>query len=203
MIDPPLTAGEDEDLRRLAGEILQRREFAGPRRTFDLWELVPDWLGWLFGWGDLASSNPVLYYAILAALLSTAAILITHIAWSIRAALRAPGLPQSATPAPPRPTFADEAERLASEGRYLEAAHRLQLGVLELLLRGRRLELARFEPNRVLRRRLAEARLAADERRELGVLLDRFERRWFRDRQEDPDLYRGWRSLYQRVAGAG
>jgi hypothetical protein len=55
----------------------------------------------------------------------------------------------------------------------------------------------------VLRRRLAETQLPEGERRDLLHLLDRFETSWFRDREEDPELYRGWRTLYQRLARGG
>lgn len=203
MIATPLTPAEDEGARRLAAEILQRTEFSGSRNALEAWERIREWLhwfDWLLGWGSLSTTNPLLFYAILAVLVAIAAALILHIVWSIRAAMMqaVPTASRASTPAETR--FDEEAAALATQGRFLEAAHRLQLGVLDLLLRGRRLELSRSEPNRVLRRRLSEARLGEGERRDLLRLLDRFETRWFRDREEDPGLYEDWRGLYLRLA---
>jgi hypothetical protein len=192
----------DEALRRLAAEILSRSEFAGARRTFVLLDRLREWLRNLAGWiepGGLRDDNPVLYYALLAALFALAAALIAHVTWSVRAALRFSAPPSRRSPQPAR-DFAAAADRLARQGRYLEAARQLQLGVLERLLRGRVLELARSEPNEVLRRRLLEARLAENDRRDLLALLDRFERSWFRDRRDDPALFEAWRRLHQRLA---
>ena len=101
--------------------------------------------------------------------------------------------------APPR--FADEAAALAASGAFLEAARRLQLAVLDLLLRRRVLELGRADANRALRDRLHRAPLPDAERIDLLALIDRFERAWFRDRIEDPALYADWRSLHARLAG--
>jgi len=204
-MNPPSPA-DDEAVRRLAAEILARPEFDRPRQALEGWQALLQWFEWLrerLDWSGLAQTNPPLFYAILFGLLAVTAALIAHLVWSVRAALTH-AVPRRDAPSPPtEPGFAEDADRLARDGRYLEAAHRLQLGVLELLLRGRRLELSRSEPNRVLRRRLAEARLPADERSELVQLLDRFETRWFRDRAEDPALYEAWRRLYQRLAGGG
>ena len=89
---------------------------------------------------------------------------------------------------------------LAAQGRFLEAAHRLQLATIELLVSQRRLALSRFEANRVLRRRVREATLPMAERRTLVDLVDRLERGWFRDRAGDADLYGAWRTLHARLA---
>lgn len=195
----------DDQVRRLAADILGRPEYTRPRDALHTLASLTEWLRWLdrlFGLGDLIETNPILYYVLLTALLLTAAALIAHIAYSIRRALT------WATPAPlpavdEGPRFSAEAEELARQGRFLEAARRLQFGVLETLLQTRRLELSRSDANRVLRRRLAEANLADGERRDLLQLLDRFETRWFRDREEDAGLYEGWRSLYLRLARGG
>ena len=204
---PALAQGGDDDgVRRLAAEILSRSEYAGTKKMLHSLDAVLEWLRWLrqmLGWGDLLETNPVLYYAILFTLLLVSAALIAHIVWSVRRALAAAAPAAGGAAAPEGPQFSAEAEELARQGRFLEAARRLQLGVLDLLLRGRLLELARSDPNRVLRRRLAETRLPEGERRDLLRLLDRFETSWFRDREEDPDLYEGWRALYQRLAGGG
>lgn len=201
----PALPGDDE-VRRLAAEIVARDEYGGPQKVMRGLEAVLEALQSLLrnlGLGELADSNPLLYWAIQIGLIALAVLLIAHIVWSLRRALAPTVAPTRNPPSSLDADFATEADELARQGRFLEAARRLQLGVLDSLLRGRRLELSRSDANRVLRRRLRDARIGEDERRELLRLLDRFETRWFRDRAEDPDLYRGWRALYARLASDG
>lgn len=201
----PTLPGDDE-VRRLAAEILARDEYSGPQKMLRGLEALLESLRSLLrgiGVAELADSNPLLYWAIEIGLIALAALLIAHIVWSLRRALAAPAAAARTSPASVDADFAAEADELARQGRFLEAARRLQLGVLDSLLRGRRLELSRSDANRVLRRRLLDARIGDRERNELLGLLDRFETRWFRDRAEDPDLYHGWRALYARLASDG
>jgi hypothetical protein len=108
-------------------------------------------------------------------------------------------------PPPPRqtggeePSFVVEAEALAARGRFLEAARQLQLAVIQLLLRRRVLDLTRSDPNRTLRTRLRDAHMPEADRRDLLGLIDAFERGWFRDRREDPELYESWRAVHARL----
>jgi hypothetical protein len=196
----PLPAPADEQVQELARAILARSQYAR-------WHSHG---GWLFGFlrdlerqlqalANLADTRPVLFAVILTALLVVAAALLAHVVYSVRVALRATRPPAAAPRPPEQPRFVEEADALAAAGRPLDAAHHLQLAVLALLLRRRVLELGRGEPNRTLRRRLRAAAIPDTERREILGLLDRFEARWFRDRTEDPDLYRGWRQLYLRL----
>jgi HEPN domain-containing protein len=191
MVPPP--APPDAEVRALAGAILKRTEFA-------VWHDVP-WLlsalAWLSG---LWRTDPVLYWALLVGLVALAAILLTHAAWAVRRALavpapRAPSRPGSAA----SPPFLEEADVLAERGKFLEAARRVQLAALDLLLRARVVELGRSDPNRTLRRRLHDAALPEAERHDLLALIDRLERRWFRDRHEDRELYDRWRRLHVRL----
>src|SRR6266403_795887 len=87
------------------------------------------------------------------------------------------------------------ADALARRGMFLEAARRVQLAALDLLLRARVVELGRSDPNRTLRRRLRDAALPEAERGDLLALIDWLEQRWFRDRNEERELYDRWRSL--------
>ena len=103
-------------------------------------------------------------------------------------------------PAPGGPRFVEEAEALAANGRFLEAGRRLQLAVIELLLRRRVVALTRSDSNRILRARLREASLPEPERRDLLDLLDRFERSWFRDGSADRSLYEAWCDVHARLA---
>jgi hypothetical protein len=193
----------DEHVREVAHAVLQRSDYAEWHRD----EALQAWLEQLWRWleqfnfrmADLSANQPLLYWAIVGGLLLTSALLLAHVVWTIRAALT--------TAAPARPpadagggSLAAEADALARQGRFLEAARRLQLAAIDLLLRDRMISLSRFEPNRVLRRRLERAALPAAERQTLLALVDRLETAWFRDRVDDAELYRSWGVLYQRLA---
>jgi len=193
----------DERARELAAEILQRPEYADGqtyRLRSQILERLIEWLRDLSAWFDtLRFESPALYWTLLLVLLVTLVLLLAHVTWSIHAALTAARRPPERRPEAARPHFTDEAAALARGGQFLAAAHRLQLAAIELLLNRNLLDLSRFEPNRVLRRRLREARLPAAERDDLLALLDRLETRWFRDRTEDDELYRRWQALYERL----
>jgi hypothetical protein len=200
---PPLS---DAQVQEAAAEVLRRAPYAHWRaaEAKAAWlEPLLDWLrsfdGWLF---DLSVNAPVLYWLIVIAALLTAATLFAHVVWSVRVAL---SMPARGAPAPAvegAPSLAAGAEALAAEGRFLDAAHRLQLATIELLLRRRLITLARSEPNRVLRERLRVAALPDSERGALLALVDRLESRWFRDRDNDASLYDEWRELYRRLRAA-
>jgi hypothetical protein len=184
----------DAHVRALAEEILRRGEYANWRSM--------QWLERALAWlSQLSENRPPLYWVLLAVLLLLALVLIAHVTIAVRAAL---AVPPPATPEPPGATgveFVVEAEALAASGRFLEAARRLQLAVIQLLLRRRVVTLARSESNRILRARLRDAPLTEADRRDLVALVDRFERSWFRDRAGDRALYEAWRGLHERLAG--
>lgn len=191
----------DEQVRALAAEILRHEPYAGWRQS----ELVLSWLkaflDWFSRWNDwVASLSPWMQVALFVGLIGVSLLLLAHVVWSVAVALRAPA-PAAAPPGEDvAPSFADEAAALAARGQFLEAAHRLQLASIALLVSQRRLTLSRFEANRVLRRRIAEASLPAPERRALVEAVDRLERDWFRDRRGDAALYDAWRALHARLA---
>jgi hypothetical protein len=200
----PPTLPSDEQVRRLAAEILDRDEYAAYRIDEEAWlaffERLAHWLDALSGRVmDLSVTSPLLYWCLIGTLLVAALLLLGHVAWSLRTVFIA------AAPAPPdsdRPSTRDwlnEAERLARAGRFLEAARRLQHACLERLLTVGVIELSRSDPNRVLRRRLAEAPLDAEQRAELVELLDRLETHLFRDSAADAGLYESWRQLHARL----
>ncbi len=92
-----------------------------------------------------------------------------------------------------------EARALAASGRYLEAAHRVQLATLALLISFDWLELARSDPNRTLRQRLAKSPLPERERRQLIRLVDRLEALWFDEPRQDSELFDEWMALDERI----
>ena len=191
----------DAELRELAQQILDRHEYAQYRvdelTQFRIWAWLGEQLAALIAWiGELRDTAPGVYGSFVVVLALVALVLFAHVVWSFRVALRAPAL--EATPRAPerRRDFRSEAEALAAGGGYLEAARRYQLGCLQLLLERGVLELQRADPNRTLRRRLARAPLPGTVRDRFRELVDRLEAQWFRDREEDPELFRAWRELH-------
>jgi len=132
----------------------------------------------------------VLYWAMLVGLVAVALLLLAHVTWpsAVRSrSLRPPGR-RVRTARPPVPRGGGRAR---AAGHVLEAARRVQLAALDLLLRARVVELGRSDPNRTLRRRLRDAALPEAERGDLLALIDWLEQRWFRDRNEERELYDG------------
>lgn len=192
----------DESVRALAESILSQHRYAQWRSTdSELLERIFDWIGRTFSWtAQLRVESPVLFALFVAALLGVALVLLLHVVWSIRAALATTGPAPSGRRAPEPHRWTEESERLAREGRFLEAAHRLVLGSIDVLVERGVIELGRADANRVLRDRIRRSPLpmAASER--FLALLDAFEERWFRDRVEDGALYRDWRELHAQLA---
>jgi hypothetical protein len=203
-----VTSGRtDEELRALAREILAREEYAQWRSFtaagFD--ELV-DWFAeWIDGLRLLADTSPILYGLMLLGLALVAAALVAHIVWSVRVAMRvSAAAADRGVRTAPRRDFVVEAQELAGAGDFLAAARRLQLAVLRLLVERDYVELARHEPNSVLRRRVQQAAgLPEEARAELRARIRELERSWFRDRSGDRALYQSWTALYARLDALG
>lgn len=192
----------DEHLRALAAEVLARPEYARWRTGKTelsgwLLESFGRFLEWM---ARLAAESPWLYALVLCALIALTLLLLGHVIWSIRAAITAssPRAVEAAQPA--GRNFASEAHALAQQGRFLEAAHRLQLASIQALLEKGVIELARHEPNRTLRERIAVSRLPASLQTDLIRCLDQLEVRWFRERDSGRDLYDAWVAMQARLA---
>jgi hypothetical protein len=194
----------DEEIRTAATEVLAREEYARFRWVEPEWTLAfQRWLESAILWlRDLGDTSPFLLFLLLGGLLVLALLMIAHIVWSLRVAMR--GSPESATRPRPRETrdFTAEAERLASEGDTLGACRALQLACLDLLLRGGTVELARHHGNATLRDRVRRSSLAPSLRDELIAAIDALERGWFRDRETSADLYADWQRVHRGLRGA-
>src|SRR5207247_9890206 len=149
-----LPAPSDEHVRALAVTILKRSEFA-------FWHDTPGLISFLAWLSGLWETDPVLYWAMLAGLVAVALLLLAHVTWAVRRALAVPAPARPPRPDTAAPPFLEEADALARRGMFLEAARRVQLAALDLLLRARVLELGRSDPNRTLRGRLPDAALPA------------------------------------------
>ena len=186
---------DDAAIRTLAAEILRRSQYAQWRAT----DWLRDALEWL---ARLARDHPPLYWTSFVALLAVAIVLLVHVTIAVRAALSVAAPSETGRGEAPGTSFVADATALAAAGRFLDAARRMQLAVIELLLRRRVVTLARSDPNRTLRARLREATLPAAERTELIALIDRVERCWFRDGAGDRALYDAWCRAHERLRHA-
>jgi hypothetical protein len=182
----------DDEIRALATRILEGADYAAWRPG----RWLRSWMQWF---ADLAEHSPVVYWTLVGGLAVVTLALSVQVFLAVRRTLREAGPRAPVAPPPPLASFAAEADALAGAGRFLEAAHRLQLAVIDLLLRGHVLELGRADANRTLRQRLHRAAIPAAERADLLRLIDRFERAWFRDRDDDPALYADWRTIHARL----
>jgi len=219
----------DEQARAAAREILSQPEFARWERGLDGWlalleDLVgriPAWLidglaglqdlaGSVFSWigGGLARllgffgvfgdvSGAVGWTAVLLLVVVTIVLV-----WRTRSLWQRRRRRASGAATRPARRHADalrEARSLARAGRFLEAAHRVQLATLALLIELDWLELARSDPNRTLRRRIAVSGLPERERAQLIALIDRLEALWFSEPRDDPRLFEDWLALDERI----
>jgi hypothetical protein len=189
---PALSSADDAAVRTLARQILDRPEYAPwrSRPSFD----------WIIGWlVRLFDENPALFWVIVAAMVLLLVLIVVHVAWTIRRGLTARPADVRDGAHDGRRSFVDDATALARDGRFLDASRAVQLGVIQLLVGAGRIELGRGDANRVLRRRLGQAHIDGALRDELVASIASLERRWFRDREEDEELYRRWRWVYGRL----
>lgn len=215
----------DAEVRDLAREILARGEYARWRkepglvsdwliaisdflRSLGDWlrEHLPSWLEDLLSGlsepSTAGSLDPIVsilgVISLVLVMLLGASLLRT---WAGQTTARARDA--ALEPAEPREDLRARADALARQGRFLEAAHAVQLAALQLLLERRWLALDRFEPNRTLRARLASSPLPESERAGFATLLDALEARWFGDRGEDRGLFDAWCALHTRLSVLG
>ncbi len=193
----------DTQVRQLAQEILERKEYAHYRPDPDDVERALRLLRWLrdfLEWMNLQYEQaPWIFWSILAALAFVAALLLAHLIWSLRVALRTPTTRHLPRTPLQEQDLLEEARALSARGHFLEAAHRVELAVIALLIQREVIELSRSDPNRILRKRIASAPLHDAVRKDFVNLLNRLERQRFRDHEEDPALYEAWCTLHRNV----
>jgi hypothetical protein len=214
----------DEELRSAAAEILAGHEFTRWHTGYESWlallerigELIPDWLIQILSWiqqgaravfqwmGEVLRLFGVFggvgeEVGWVAVCILVAALIVLGWNWQARKTRRRTPDKGRHSPGRIHAEAIREAMALARRGRYLEAAHRVQLATLALLIEFDCLELARSDPNRTLRRRVRESVLPMRERGELIALVDRLEALWFDTPREDRSLFEDWISLDERI----
>lgn len=198
-----LATVSDAELRERAAEILARPEYARFRTVSaellrQLLDLFKGWIDWL---AALHQRAPALYFGLLIGLTVLAALLLTHVIWSLRAALRMPALEPQAAARSER-DFVAEAQALAQQGDYLEASHRLLLASLAHAARSRLLELRPDDGNQAVCRKLNAAALEPGLKQRWTQLIARTDAQWFGARSPNAELYAQWRSVYGELTGS-
>jgi hypothetical protein len=200
-----LTNLPDSAVRDLAHEILARPEYAANRpMAAETWlnSMLLRLIDWLANLGTLRVTAPGLYWLILGGLFLILAVLVTHIAWSISAALRAPEPVERAADDAELRDPAAEAELLAASGRFLEAAHNLMIASFRTLAERSVIDLRPDRSNRWIRRALRDSQLNGNLVGEIDSLVARTERQWFGDRNNSPDIYSEWKSAFDQLSRA-
>jgi hypothetical protein len=198
-----LATVSDVELRERVAEILARPEYAQFRTVpaellRELLELLSAWFAWL---SQLHERSPVLYFSLLFGLTALAALLVTHVIWSLRAALRAPPR-ELERPSARERDFLAEARALAEAGDFLEASHRLLLASLAHAARSRLLELRPDDGNQAVCRKLRAAALDPGLRQRWTELIARTDALWFGARVQNEQLYAEWRDVYSELTGS-
>jgi hypothetical protein len=190
----------DEQIRTLAAEILSRDDYFRPGIAEEAWRAA---LARILGFFDfleaLRISSPLFFWMILAILLLTALALLVHVVWTVRLAVKMPGPVGRERSRSSGPDFLEQAESLAREERFLEAARRVEFGTLELLLRRRVIELSRSDPGRELREQVRGSALPEAERSSLISLQQRLEAGLVREHAAERSLYEAWLDLHRRL----
>ncbi len=207
----------DEEAQRAAQEILSAPEFTRWNTDYEAWlalidrlaAFVPDWvfeaLDWiggaldsaldglarlLEGFGVFGEANAIIGWLGVCVLI--AILIVLGQRWRTRISIA------TGSPAERHDAMRDHAEAmtsahdLARRGHFLEAAHRVQLATLALLIEFGWLELARSDPNRTLRDRVRASGLPKAEGLSLIQLVDRLEALWFNEPEEDRVLFEDW-----------
>lgn len=214
----------DEAARAAAREILSADRFTRWNHDYEAWlrmlerlaNLVPDWMVDVVAWLDrvLTSIADAIerllgFFGVfgevgggvgwIALSLIAAAIVFLVWTWRERSTARTRATAPGRSPGRLHADALGEARRLAGQGRFLEAAHRVQLATLTMLIEFDWLELARSDPNRTLREHLRASPLPERERRQLIALVDRLEALWFNEKVDDPALFDDWIRLDERL----
>ena len=190
----------DPAVHKLTAEILARPEYGRATGGDPILVRLLKWsLDQLDKLEILRVEAPVIYWTIIAVIALMLAGMTVHLIWTLWVALSAPEPAAERWEALSRRDLSQEAEALAADGRFLEAAHRLMLASFRALAERSVIELRPDRPNRWIRTALLRSSLAEGLALEIGALIEQTERLWFGDRQNDPAIYARWRSTFERL----
>jgi hypothetical protein len=192
----------DTAVRKLTAEILARSEFSSVAPKAPFWV---EWLRKLSRWLQklqlLHDSAPILYWTVVGIAMSVSIGLVAHMIWTLRSAMSAQEssareLPGSSS----APDLVREARSLATTGNYLEAGHRLMIASFHALADGSIIELRPDRSNQWIRGAVWQSPLPRGLANDLDVMVVHTEHRWFGSRENDPEIYNQWLSLFERLA---
>ena len=190
----------DPAVHKLTAEILARPEYGQATGGDSILVRLLSWLLDKLGQLEiLRVREPVIYWTILAVVALVLAGMTVHLIWTLWMALSAPEPAAQRWEGSSRRDLAQEADALAADGRYLEAAHRLMLASFRALAERSVIELRPDRPNRWIRTALLRSSLAEGLALEIGALIEQTERLWFGDRRNDPGIYARWHSTFERL----
>jgi hypothetical protein len=199
----------DGRVRELVRAILERPEYKNFRpETYDpfavfaeKWRALMDWLL------ALHELDPRLYWMLVFGLAVLCLLLVAHIVWTVRVALRSAPPPLAPEQRVEEHNFAGEARALAQRGQHLEAAHRLLLASLRGLAQRRLIPLRPEDGNHAVCRQLATSGLPQALRGQLVELILETERAWFGAgegaAQAAAALYQRWDAAYAQLSALG
>jgi hypothetical protein len=192
----------DPAVLKLTHQILARSEFAdatNPKWMTDWEQKIAQWIARL---EILRDADPILYWSIFGCVIAIAIALFAHVIWTIWIATHTLAPRENRIARAAAPDLAADTARLAADGYYLEAAHRLMLASFRTLGERAVIELRPDRSNRWIRAALHKSALGAELADELDRLVERTERRWFSDRENDPLIYAQWRTAFERLSAA-
>ncbi|MGA8059546.1 MAG: hypothetical protein WB999_14960, partial [Candidatus Binataceae bacterium] len=161
----------DPAVHKLTAEILARPEYGQATGGDSILVRLLSWLLDKLGQLEiLRVKEPVIYWTILAVVALVLAGMTVHLIWTLWVALSAPEPAAQRWEGSSRRDLAEEAEALAADGRYLEAAHRLMLASFRALAERSVIELRPDRPNRWIRTALLRSSLAEGLALEIGAL---------------------------------
>lgn len=194
---------QEQAIADMAREILQRPEYARHRNSRSEWggsvlEAAADFLQSL---AELRVSSPGLYWCLLGGLLLLLALLVAHVTWVLRAALK-PRPTERREPQEIETDFAERAQQLANRGQHLEAAHELLLASLRHAAHRRVLMLHPEHGNRRVCQELRQSALPRALRENLVSLIEETDATWFGHRGGGERLYQRWREALRQLRRA-
>jgi hypothetical protein len=192
----------DTAVHKLTTEILARPEFSAVNPKLPLWV---EWLHKLSQWREkiqlLHDSAPVLYWMVAGIVVLVSIGLVADMIWNLRIAMSASASSvRDLSSGGSAPDLAREARTLAVAGNYLEAGHRLMIACFHALADHSIIELRPDRPNQWIRRAVRKSPLPSSLADDLDLLVMRTERRWFGGRENDPDIYTQWLSVFERLS---
>ena len=162
----------------------------------DPFAAIRRWLGEFEHWlGTLRETHPIGFRLFVAGLVVVLIATLVHALWVLVRTVRPTGegtlLPQDASRRRDRAWYLGEADRLASESRFVEA---MQADFLALVLALDSAEVVRFHPAKTPREYAMEARLPAEARAGLGELVRALYGYAFARWPCGPQEFAAWRS---------